>query len=85
MSAVNYLNKSGGRLILPDGREVENGQTIGIEPSDNVAVAAWIQYGLLVPVAVNNAAQEKPVAETEQAKRGPGRPPKSVEPETEQE
>lgn len=47
---AEYVNKSGGVLILPGGAEIASGATaeIGRDLTENVGVAKWIKDGWLV-------------------------------------
>jgi hypothetical protein len=47
---VDYVNKSGGTLILPDGTEVKagDGADISADLAKNVAIKQWIAGGFLV-------------------------------------
>lgn len=46
---AEYVNTSGGLLILPDGSEIKAGDSAEIDDktAENVGVAQWIEGGLL--------------------------------------
>ena len=48
---AEYVNKSGGSFVLPDGVEIKPGATGEIAKPDWSGVAEWIADGLLVAVA----------------------------------
>jgi hypothetical protein len=48
---ASYTNASGGKLILPDGAEIEAGGSAEVSDTKNVGVSQWIDEGLLVKVA----------------------------------
>jgi hypothetical protein len=53
-----YINKSGGRLVLPDGSQVEDRAECTVVDTGNLGVSIWINAGWLEPVTV---APPKPV------------------------
>lgn len=59
---AEYINTSGGRLILPDGSEIKAGDSAEIDAKtvENAGVSQWIEGGAL------EAAKPKPV----ETKRG---------------
>ena len=58
---VDYVNKSGGTLILPDGTEVKagDGADISADLAKNVAIKQWIAGGFLVAPKAKPDAKDK--------------------------
>lgn len=59
---AKHTNTSGGMLILPDGTEVPNGESVEItaETAKNAGVAGWIEDGMLT-----KGEGEKPLAKAD--------------------
>jgi len=58
---VDYVNKSGGALILPDGTEIKAGNStdISADLAKNVAIKQWIAGGFLVAPKAKPEARDK--------------------------
>jgi hypothetical protein len=72
---ASYTNASGGKLILPDGTEIEAGESAEVSDTKNVGVSQWIDDGWLVGgVAAQKPAEapaeQKPAAVAEEPKKG---------------